>query len=284
MKGDAQLFNYETLDYDLGTAYFMALCSALAYKDAPQVLNQLGKWGYGKTASRFFDRKSMQAFVAANSKSIIVCYRGTDSIRDWIIDAQIRKTKGPWNSEVHSGFWNGFLDLWLDYPLEGFEGIQSYLMRLKSSHKFRNAGVWICGHSLGAALATLQAARMSVMGWPVWGVYTFGSPRCGNEIFEIAYDIKLKARTHRHVRNNDPVPRVPLRSWGYAHVGQLQYFTEEGDGPYDDPSWWFRALDRLWGRVEDLGEPGFDGAKDHSIDESYVPACKKALPTSWNGL
>lgn len=277
MKGDfKKYFNEENLDYDLGTAYFMALASAKVYESKKKCGAKARQgWGFHKVT--FFDRNDLLAVVMAHPKAILIIYQGTNSIRDWIVDADIRKVNGPWNSEVHNGFWTGFQSLWLNDPRSQYEGIQEHVRQLKQTKKYRNAGIWLGGHSLGAAMATMNAAQMSVMGWPVWGVYTYGSPRCGNEIFEVSYDIKLKSRTHRHVRNNDPVPRVPLRSWGYAHVGQIQYFTEEGDGPYNNPSWWFRVLDRAWGRVMDLGEPGFDGFGDHSIDDSYVPASRKAL-------
>ena len=72
---------------------------------------------------------------------------------------------------------------------------------------------------MGAALATLFAYRYS----KVQGVYTFGSPRVGNDDFREHINVKI----YRIVNNDDIVPRVSPRG-AYVHVGELKFI--DGDG------------------------------------------------------
>ena len=66
------------------------------------------------------------------------------------------------------------------------------------------------GNSLGAALATLAADRYG----NVQGVYTFGSPKVGNDVFKEKFIVK----TYSIVNNKDIVTRVPPPGI-YKHVG-----------------------------------------------------------------
>jgi hypothetical protein len=72
----------------------------------------------------------------------------------------------------------------------------------------------------------------------------------------------------RFVNNNDVVPRVPLRSTGYADAGYFLYFDKKGV-LYDDLSIWNRLLDGVHGRIDALGEKGTDGINDHNMD-AYI--------------
>ena len=75
------------------------------------------------------------------------------------------------------------------------------------------------GHSLGAALATLAADRYG----DVQGLYTYGSPRVGDRMFKVDFNVNA----YRFVNNNDIVAKVPPASM-YCHVGQLKYIDRDG--------------------------------------------------------
>jgi hypothetical protein len=77
----------------------------------------------------------------------------------------------------------------------------------------------LTGHSLGAALATLSAGRYG----SVQGVYTFGSPRVGDEVFKKNFDVKI----FRIVNNDDIVSQLPPRG-KYLHVGELKLIDSDG--------------------------------------------------------
>ncbi len=107
------------------------------------------------------------------------------------------------------------------------------------------------------------------------GLYTFGQPRVGNKEFCRNFDIDCKAITYRFINNNDVVTRVPTRSLGYRHVGQPLYIDVQGK-IHTDIHWWNKFLDRVKGRIEDLGKLGTDGIKDHSM-EKYVKNLKRKV-------
>lgn len=52
--------------------------------------------------------------------------------------------------------------------------------------------LWLTGHSLGGAMATLAAAWLAERKIPFSGAYTFGQPRVGDDNFQVAFDTKLK--------------------------------------------------------------------------------------------
>jgi len=58
-----------------------------------------------------------------------------------------------------------------------------------ASHEVQSKEVWVTGHSLGAALAQLVALRLRVeLKCNVRAVYTYGTPRVGNEDFVRVYE------------------------------------------------------------------------------------------------
>jgi predicted lipase len=110
-------------------------------------------------------------------------------------------------AKVHRGFKNALDEVW--------EGLFPYLAALQR----RGCKIWMTGHSLGAALATLAADRFG----EAQGVYTFGSPRVGNRRFKENYSV----RTYRFVNGNDLVARVPPAGI-YEHVGEPRFIDHEG--------------------------------------------------------
>ena len=73
--------------------------------------------------------------------------------------------------------------------------------------------VFITGHSLGGALATLAAANLS--GRSLATCYTFGAPRVGDKRFSDC----LRTPVYRVVNPLDTVPLVPGWWRGYRHAG-----------------------------------------------------------------
>ena len=84
--------------------------------------------------------------------------------------------------------------------------------------------LWLTGHSLGGALATLAAAHLGPDS--VRGLYTYGSPRVGNAAFVAALPWEAH---YRFVHRDDWVPTVPPEFIGYRHGGALQ--TVPGSPP-----------------------------------------------------
>jgi len=158
-----------------------------------------------------------QAFVAGNDQFIIVAFRGTepDNINDWKTNFHFIKYSVPNSNDtvVHKGFWDA-LDLAWDELMEHIR-------------KFRNQEqpIWLTGYSLGGALATLAAFRLTQEGFPFQGLYTFGQPRVGSWNFSEVFNQSHRHKVFRFVNNNDFVTFVPPVSLRYAHIGQLCYLT-----------------------------------------------------------
>ncbi|KAG8658495.1 hypothetical protein MANES_03G155700v8 [Manihot esculenta] len=88
--------------------------------------------------------------------------------------------------------------------------------------------VYVTGHSLGGALATLLALELSSSQLSKHGaisvtMYNFGSPRVGNRRFAEVYNQKVKD-SWRVVNHRDIIPTVP-RLMGYCHVAQPVYLA-----------------------------------------------------------
>jgi len=90
----------------------------------------------------------------------------------------------------------------------------------------------ITGHSLGAALATINAidivSNCYNRSCPV-SAFVFGSPRVGNPDFQKAFDSAADLRLLRVHNSPDVVPKWP--KLGYSDVG-TELMIDTGESPY----------------------------------------------------
>ncbi|KAJ9060191.1 hypothetical protein DSO57_1033499 [Entomophthora muscae] len=157
-----------------------------------------------------------KAYVAVDHalKTIVVAFRGSSNIRNWVMDFNIGMVDldvgdGTKGIRVHQGF--------LQYSNAIGAKIIPTVRTLVSKHK--NYTITITGHSLGGAvssLSSLMLKRQLNIPWSSIKLVTFGQPRVGNEAF--ANWMNRQASTHlRVVNNRDKVPHVPPYTMGYAH-------------------------------------------------------------------
>ncbi len=276
---NAFTFDPAARGYSRENAWWLGRFAELAYATPDAICQAVNPLGL--TTFRFFDgpRTDTQAFLAANRNVILVVFRGTQprKLLDWMTDLHADVVEG-----VHRGFRSALDEVWPDLSAaidsaKGPRGSLLDLARLESASAVV-PGLWITGHSLGGALAVLATQRMLEAQHPVEGLYTFGQPRVGTREWAHTLDAAFGPRYVRFVNNADVVPRVPLRTMGYAHAGTLRYFDANGD-MHDDIGWWERLLDRFQGRVEDLGKLGPEDIKDHAMD-NYWECLAKQRETS----
>ncbi len=200
-------FDESAEDHTLSNAMTLADFSHLAYFGPAYVKKQLGQWGY-ELFHWVEDKKTdTQAFVTGNDSHLIVCFRGTSSGVDALVDARFLKTPAfGGRGRVHRGFQGALDSVWSQL----LAGVDS----LGPSKK-----LFVCGHSLGAALAELAAHRFALADYPVAGVYVYGSPRVGNRDFMDAYNELLEEKTFLHINNQDIVAQIPPRILGFNHLG-----------------------------------------------------------------
>lgn len=145
-------------------------------------------------------------------------FRGTNSPRDWLTNIRIGQGRAVGGGLVHDGFFDALHGVWDD---------------VRCAIRFLDCPYFCTGHSLGAALATLAAARLFRTSMPPHSVYTFGSPRVGNREFAAS----LKSRgLFRVVNGNDCVVRAPpsIGTLDYCHAGELRRI--ESDSGFEDAS------------------------------------------------
>lgn len=207
-----------------------------------------------------YDRNGTQAIIVANKDMAILAFRGTEatSIKDIEADADAVITTCSSGGNIHSGFNSAYNEVGID--------IQNRLRQ----DDLKNIPLYITGHSLGGALATIGAKRLT---HPLGGIaacYTYGSPRVGNDV----WGSTIKAPIYRLVNAADFVTMLPpgdvpitilgrlarivpnlgkriqrylLQYFGgYLHVGNMRYMTNCATSDYSNVkllysvSWFYR--------------------------------------------
>lgn len=222
-------------DFHLGNALCCAELSRLVYRhdleeDAspplPRRIELLLSAGFEQIA--FFQDESThtQAMLvrSLSHKLAILVFRGTEQdVRDFLVDLEVGGLPLAQEGEfIHRGFARAFDSVW--------PAIAHVLKTL-------DCPVWVTGHSLGAALATLAVAN-----FPFAACYTFGSPRVGNQVF---VDRLQDRPVFRVVDDEDVVCKVPIESMGFRHVGQEHVLQ----GPAFRIAW-----DMLWNPTKSLAD------------------------------
>lgn len=209
------------------------------------------------TLQHFDDRHQEHEMVYAVAKNdlkkrITVVFRGTDNdlafYTNWATNINAWKTavampaslKGKVGDKeqvwIHSGFYNYLFNKTFDDSddpnLVKFEEVMAHVEALLQE----NPGykLYVTGHSLGAALATVAAFFMACrpgIPQPV-SCINFASPRVGDEAFLSAIQVLEQdgaIRICRVVNDNDSIAFVPM--FYYKHVGFQVRLYKGGDYP-----------------------------------------------------
>ncbi|KAL0057375.1 hypothetical protein AAF712_015984 [Marasmius tenuissimus] len=161
-------------------------------------------------------------FVAHDptTNNIVVAHQGTNSknLLSILNDAQFLLTDintdrftsaKDKDIEVHSGFQKTF-ERTADEVLDSVK---------RGLADFNSTKVQVTGHSLGGSVAVLDALMLKQELDPSIEIQTtlFGLPRVGNQEFADFVDTTLGSTLVRITNQDDPVPRVPPRLFGYQH-------------------------------------------------------------------
>jgi triacylglycerol lipase len=225
-----------------------AKLSSIAYNNIKDVKKQVKKLGF--TTVEFYEKDGAQAYRFMNKEDLVIACRGTEptQFNDISADLKAFPVLAETVSRVHRGFKAEVDELWPD--------ICDDLVGKKQK-------VWFCGHSLGAAMATIMASRCMFYASvpdPV-ELYTYGSPRVGWK----GYVVHLGVVHHRWKNNNDIVTTVPLAIMGYKHHGTQHYLNAYGK--YRKPTGWQLFKDKWRGIWMGLKQGKIDSFGDHSMAE-----------------
>ena len=233
-----------------------AKLAKIAYYKEKKAASQAKKLGF--TTTEFYNRDGAQAYRFMNTKDIVIACRGTEPTEwnDIAADLKAIPVMAETVSRVHQGFKEEVDELW---PMV-LEDLQRTVNQEKT--------IWFCGHSLGAAMATIMASRCHLYPdiKPVEELYTYGSPKVGWP----GYVRSLAVTHHRWRNNNDIVTKVPLWIMGYRHHGNLHYITS--DSKIGKPGF----LDWCKGMWDGIKNKKFDSIGDHDI-QAYHDQIEKAL-------
>ncbi|NEQ96048.1 MAG: lipase family protein [Cyanothece sp. SIO2G6] len=206
-------------------------------------------------------QQSAQGMLVEHDDYFCLAFRGTDELDDWLDNLKLFPEKVLFG-EFHRGFWNSVEDIW--------EELFTRYLELRQQKK---RPLFLTGHSKGGAMATITAAKLIHRDWPFTSLYTFGQPRAMTTATARIFNVEAKEKTFRFQNNNDLVTRAPARLMGYSHVGTYVHISNDGTICLE-PGFWLRFLDRVEGAIEDLGELGIDGVKDHSM-VNYLAAVNR---------
>lgn len=162
------------------------------------------------------DAKGTYGWVgfSPNDNQIVVSFRGSVNVENWITNIDFIKTpyKNIAGAEVHEGFYSA-------YTAVASQVINS-VKALKAAYP--TASFLITGHSLGGALATFAALDIkTTLGVSTtMQMYTFGSPRCGNQAFSDFVFKEFATQGYQRITHyNDVVPHLPPSEMGFNHAG-----------------------------------------------------------------
>ena len=152
----------------------------------------------------------------AETGEAVIAIRGTEGIPEWVQDARFDTTACFFLPEAGETE-EGFTDIYKSFAIGSTTG-PSVTASLATIFGTRQANsLAICGHSLGGALATLQALDATANSkFKNPTVYTYASPRTGTSQFAGVYNLRVP-NTFRIANPVDLVPKLPL-SPPYEHV------------------------------------------------------------------
>lgn len=269
-KGSGDTVANQKQSLDIANAYWLGRLSQLVYTPTAEGMKgELQKLGLTAdddhfrfwdnrctdTQAMYFTTASLSApletidnpYNAASKDIAVLVFRGTEP-GNW---NDVKRDLAAWNrpgassiGNVHNGFMTGLNSVW--YPpadeCGSFEPMGEFLAK---HHQFDGSGVrpvrkgaelYMTGHSLGAALATLAVVKTATETcekagrWsddvcfrqyvPVSALVTFGSPRVGDRAFGDTFARWMQDRTpiFRFVHGRDAVVSIPS-SFGWYHPG-----------------------------------------------------------------
>lgn len=174
-----------------------------------------------------------ELIIVSSKDLIIIVFRGTDNMNsfraedfdpgEWIgTNANFFQTPAAGNlqgTKIHQGF------------LTCYTLIRNELISFLNQQNARDKNVWITGHSLGGAMATIAGVDLKGSGFPVRGVYTYAAPRViGDDKFRDKANQLLSNRIQRFEYYLDPIALIWVPS--FEPTGRRNWYDHKNHGDY----------------------------------------------------
>jgi len=187
--------------YSTSAALTTAAASSLAYLNDIEKIERTCQEEFDFDTCKFLKQRNTECFVALNSTTALISFRGSQGTRDWIANMQINEQSTEFGM-VHGGFLRAYFDI--------KEKLQAFLDESLGAHN-----LVLTGHSLGGAVATIAASEWRSR-YPIQSIYTFGQPAVGDRAFRNSME-RFNETFYRVVNDDDIVTKIPP---GYKHVGR----------------------------------------------------------------
>ncbi|WP_308638006.1 lipase family protein [Paenibacillus silvisoli] len=203
---------------DIRTAIFLAAVCGQTYMQysndglflVPSTYRLVGPF---QAASYTGDEEPF-GFVLESERAVILAFRGTSSPTDWVTDmiAQQVAFKPVKNGGyAHRGF------------AEVYMSARDQIFRLLDQVP-KDKPLFVTGHSLGGALATLASLDIAANRKPAALLtYTFGAPRTGDPVFVRTYNATVPI-TFRVQNEFDIVPHLPPLVYQSPKTDKTYYY------------------------------------------------------------
>lgn len=150
-------------------------------------------------------------FVARREQRVVVALRGTDSLVDVLSDLDVRHVRCPFpagRSRCARG----------DERI--YASLRQEMHTLVQKAQQPGDELWVAGHSLGAAMATIATLDLALHGESPPHLIAIAPTRVGDPVF--GWWFRRHVPFAWRVQNpHDLVPKQPPWWFGYRHVGKL---------------------------------------------------------------
>lgn len=182
--------------------------------------------------ANYFDIDTVEGLYGQIDDYLLIIFRGSDSLLDWIKNFLFYRKVIPYNGtnpkiKVHSGF------------LKNYKTVREYIHNIVKESPVKK--VFVFGHSMGGAVAVLCALDIQYNFKDVdVGCFTIGTPRIGNEYFKKSFERRLPDYKQAEY-GDDLVPQVPPLFFGFSVLDKFYHIGPERKkriGTLKDHKWY----------------------------------------------
>ncbi len=174
------------------------------------------------------DERKTQVFMGTNGSAGLVVFRGYSQFH-YVVD-DVSNIMIPFEMVNSGALVNAII-------LNSYKDLRDLVIGYIKKHQLRT--VYVIGHSMGAAMATLATVDIVMNAKVSASCFTFGSPKVGDSWFKKIYVNNVEC-TKRYVMSSDPIPLWPCNK-KYVHVCKPVVLGSI----YDRTSLWYGML-KYW--------------------------------------
>lgn len=194
--------DFDGVGFSWKNSYAAAALCQRTYGSPNSVQKLLKLHGY---RSKWIESKDLEGFIADKENATVVCFRGALDFGGWAASIAVDAEAVHGLGRINSGFYKSY---------------KSMHEKIKRAVGSRPRDLWLIGHNLGGAVATIAAMELAKEGHNVSGLFTFGQPATGDSQFVDTATTLLSSRYARFVNDRDLVSRLPP---GLEHGGILTH-------------------------------------------------------------